>query len=521
MKKNNIQKDWSDILREKAGGYAPDAPQCSFDSLKEKMLAAGAAVAAGAHGAADGSVAGAVDGAADGAVSEAASGAASEVAGAVGAKRFNLRRNILRGTAVAASLAAVITLGVLMLNDGKISDREKASTVAESVTAQEVKSVSSQDAENAVSDNALAETASTKENAIAEVVPVKEPAVADAVSAEKTAVTKDVPAKGSSISKANETATRPTHEKSVAVSETALADASTIANKAESGREQSASTQSVQTKESETRDSAPKRTALQENAHQDAADKDAVKESATGTESAPKTATGTLQQDLFASLDETDAKPSGSIRSQLKRFSVGASGILAANSSKTSTKRAISQNGIAVTADKYGKKYYSFGAPEIHYEYSAPVSAGISLRYDITNRLYAETGLRFTYLTTRVTPSEARQDLLFAGIPVGIGCRIASFGNLDLYGSAYGMPAKCVWGREGTSFPANISGIRDIPILWSAGVAPGVQYNFGSLVGIYAEPTLSYYFKNEDAPQTLYKENPFYFTLNIGVRFNL
>ena len=83
------------------------------------------------------------------------------------------------------------------------------------------------------------------------------------------------------------------------------------------------------------------------------------------------------------------------------------------------------------------------------------------------------------------------------------------------------MPSKCVWGRAGTSYPANISNIGDIPVLWSAGIAPGLQYNFGDLVGIFAEPTLSYYFKNEKAPQTLYKEQPFYFTLNIGVRFNL
>ena len=168
--------------------------------------------------------------------------------------------------------------------------------------------------------------------------------------------------------------------------------------------------------------------------------------------------------------------------------------MIAANSGKSNATRAISQNGIVITSDRYGKKYCSFGAPEVHYQYYAPVSAGLSLRYDFTDRLYAETGLRFTYLTTSVTPSGAHQDLLYAGIPLGIGCRIAGF---------------------------NISDIRDIPIMWSAGVAPGIQYNFGPLLGIYAEPTLSYYFKNDNAPQTLYKEKPFYFTLNIGVRFNL
>ena len=43
MKENNIQKDWSELLREKAGSYAPETPQVGFSAIKEKMLAAGAA----------------------------------------------------------------------------------------------------------------------------------------------------------------------------------------------------------------------------------------------------------------------------------------------------------------------------------------------------------------------------------------------------------------------------------------------------------------------------------------------
>ena len=199
------------------------------------------------------------------------------------------------------------------------------------------------------------------------------------------------------------------------------------------------------------------------------------------------------------------------------RFSVGASSLLAAGGYKSSAngRRAM------MSTDGEGNTYYSFGTPNISYRYSAPVSAGISLRYDIDGRLYAETGLRFTYLNTSVEPGGARQQLLYAGIPLGIGFRAATVGSWDFYALAYGMPSKCVWGREGHGFPSNITDLEDIPLMWSAGIAPGVQFSIAKGVTLYGEPTLSWYFKNERAPQNLYSENPLYFTLNVGLRFAL
>lgn len=202
---------------------------------------------------------------------------------------------------------------------------------------------------------------------------------------------------------------------------------------------------------------------------------------------------------------------------RISRFSVGASSLLAAGGYKSSA----NGRGAMMSTDGEGNTYYSFGTPNISYRYSAPVSAGVSLRYDIDGRLYAETGLRFTYLNTRVEPGGARQQLLYASIPLGIGFRAATVGSWDFYALAYGMPAKCVWGREGHGFPSNITDLEDIPLMWSAGIAPGVQFSIAKGVTLYGEPTLSWYFKNERAPQNLYSENPLYFTLNVGLRFAL
>lgn len=45
-----------------------------------------------------------------------------------------------------------------------------------------------------------------------------------------------------------------------------------------------------------------------------------------------------------------------------------------------------------------------------------------------------------------------------------------------------------------------------------------MQYNISSMVGIYAEPGLSYYFDNGSNIETIYSEKPLNFNLNIGLR---
>ena len=432
MKENNIKRDWTEALREKLGSYEGEMPKTGFEQIKAKMLAAEAARTA---------------------------------------KRVALRRNILRGTAVAASLAAIITAGVLLAPDkaGVPEQAEAPAQVAEAVAPEEITAPDN----NVVTDAAtepIHVVSIGNNDALAQATPGLDRKSANAMR------------KG--FAEGQKSTAKVVEEEEL------------IAMPGDLG------------------DSVPMDAITPE--EQPDPEEPVAKTAETSEYTADKTTTVRTIYDQPA----TEAvKP---VRKQLRKFSLGASGFLAANSGRNNgDSRQYTPSGMMVTTDKYGNKYYSFGAPEIQYNYSAPVSAGISLRYDITNRLYAETGLRITYLSTTVSPSGSRQDLLFAGIPLGVGCTLLEWGNLDLYGSAYGMPSKCVWGRQGPSFPDNISGVSDVPLMWSAGIAPGVQYTFGEFVSLYAEPTISYYFKNEKAPETLYKENPFYFTVNVGVRFNL
>ena len=400
-----MNKDWTEVLKQKMDAYVPDDMQLpGFEDLKKKMMAS------------------------------APKGAS-----------VPMRRG-LKWVAAAASLAAVVAGGALLLRDRSV---QQPSGLAEAGV-QEVVSA---------------------ENAAEGTVPDMEETIpAQDVIEEVSAPNNNTVVKPVSIIKKN---VQPL-----------LADDVTAVSDAEKSESKTASQES--------------QTSAQE----------------------PKTATNPTQYPGLADLgSDPFAEPVEPVRKQLKRFSLGASGILAANASARNDNA--NPNDLSVTTDREGNKYFDFGAPEIQYHYTAPVSGGISLRYHFTNQFYAETGLRFTYLRTWVTPSGARQNLLFAGIPLGLGARFASLGNLDLYGSAYGMGSKCIYGSETPNYPCNYKTLDEIPLMWSAGISPGAEYHITKLVGLYAEPTLSWYFKNEKAPNNLFKDNPLYFTLNIGVRFNM
>ena len=61
--------------------------------------------------------------------------------------------------------------------------------------------------------------------------------------------------------------------------------------------------------------------------------------------------------------------------------------------------------------------------------------------------------------------------------------------------------------------------IDEKPFQFSVNASAGVQLNATSLIGIYAEPGVSYHFKDNSTLQTIYSDKPFNFNLNIGIRF--
>lgn len=160
-----------------------------------------------------------------------------------------------------------------------------------------------------------------------------------------------------------------------------------------------------------------------------------------------------------------------------------------------------------------------------------PVHAGASIAYRINDRVSVETGIAYSYLSADIHEGSdsyyfaGEQSLHYVGIPVGVRVRAMSWKNFDIYVGAGFEADKCVSGTLKKSYVINgqtrddgHESISIRPLQWSVNTGAGVQYNISSMVGIYAEPGLSYYFDNGSNIETIYSEKPLNFNLNIGLR---
>lgn len=59
------------------------------------------------------------------------------------------------------------------------------------------------------------------------------------------------------------------------------------------------------------------------------------------------------------------------------------------------------------------------------------------------------------------------------------------------------------------------------PLQWSLSAAAGAQFKITEKLGIYAEPGVVYYFDDGSNVNTIRKEHPFNFNIQLGVRFTL
>lgn len=168
------------------------------------------------------------------------------------------------------------------------------------------------------------------------------------------------------------------------------------------------------------------------------------------------------------------------------------------------------------------------------YDHHLPIRIGLSVAYALTDRLSISSGLTYTRLASDIKDASreskyiGEQRLHYVGIPVNVSYKVASFRWISLYGTAGVLAEKCVSGttdegyvENNTMKYTNTHDISSKPLQMSVNAGVGIQFDFVDNVGIYAEPGLSYYFDDGSALQTIYKEKPLNFNLNVGVRFKL
>ncbi len=171
---------------------------------------------------------------------------------------------------------------------------------------------------------------------------------------------------------------------------------------------------------------------------------------------------------------------------------------------------------------------------ETHLRHHQPIRACISFTYMINDRLGIESGLTYTLLTSDTRDGsdmhyyEGRQRLHYLGIPLNVKYEFLRWRRFGLYGSAGVLAEQCISGRmrkeyvlDGSSYRTTTESIPTHPFQLSANISAGLRYDFTPTVGIYAEPGLSYYFDDGTSLQSVYKQRPLNFNLNVGVRFTV
>lgn len=157
-------------------------------------------------------------------------------------------------------------------------------------------------------------------------------------------------------------------------------------------------------------------------------------------------------------------------------------------------------------------------------KHDMPVSFGATVSYALNDRLALTSGLVYTLATSSFEhgmPSSASKDeqtLHYVGIPLTASYTIWSNSWLKTYVNAGGQADFNVLAKVETE--GHTTDIDKDRVQLSVGAAAGVQLNVIKQVGVYVEPGMRYYFDNGSNVQTVFKEHPCNFSLQMGLRWN-
>lgn len=157
-------------------------------------------------------------------------------------------------------------------------------------------------------------------------------------------------------------------------------------------------------------------------------------------------------------------------------------------------------------------------------KHNMPVSFGATVSYDLNDRLALTSGLVYTLATssfehgTSSNASKDEQTLHYVGIPLTASYTFWSNSWLKTYVNAGGQADFNVSAKVETE--GHTADIDKDRAQLSVGAAAGVQLNVIKQMGVYVEPGVRYYFDNGSNVQTVFKEHPCNFSLQMGLRWN-
>ena len=166
-------------------------------------------------------------------------------------------------------------------------------------------------------------------------------------------------------------------------------------------------------------------------------------------------------------------------------------------------------------------------------DHNLPIMVGLTFRYNLNQRWGVSSGLNYSLLTSKLRSEsinyfyDDRQTLHYLGVPLVIDYKLWQNNNFSTYISAGGLLEKNIAGKLSSDYyidnklhSSTDEEITSKQLQWSINSAVGIEYRISDNIGIYAEPGVAYYFKNNSEIETIYKERPFNFNLRLGLRIN-
>lgn len=164
------------------------------------------------------------------------------------------------------------------------------------------------------------------------------------------------------------------------------------------------------------------------------------------------------------------------------------------------------------------------------FEHKLPVRVGIDVAWRFDRKFALQTGLTYTLLKSDITYGgstpygKATQMLHYIGVPLSIRYIPFTLKNFDVYILGGVLFEKCISGKVSNESPMygtfTYDGCYDRPFQFSVNAAAGLQYNISNICGIYVEPGIGWYADDGSKLRTIYKEHPWNFNLNVGIRFS-
>ena len=162
--------------------------------------------------------------------------------------------------------------------------------------------------------------------------------------------------------------------------------------------------------------------------------------------------------------------------------------------------------------------------------FGIPVIVGLGVKYPVGDKLSIGTGLDYSILTrtfegryiegSTVKDGDFNHTLQYIGIPVDLSLKLLTKDDITLYSTVGAEAEYAIYNKYRLLGTDTVVGEKVKGLQWSVGGGLGLEFNVGDHFGIFAEPSVKYYF-DCGQPKSIRTDKPFQMILRLGVRFEL